>query len=116
MRCTTALLALILAACSAGEASQPTPEAKRQQLAEQRQRVSDDRAREEVNSVTHRLANGELIMLEVPTGGDERSTFLTHCFVWRDAEYRTASLSCPSGLDDAKLGAYSGSGGQGDGP
>jgi hypothetical protein len=55
MRCTTALLALILAACSAGEASQPTPQAKRQQRDEQRQRVSDDRAREEVNSVTHRL-------------------------------------------------------------
>jgi hypothetical protein len=43
---------------------------------------------------TYRYADGELRVLEVPvkdiTGDIERQ----RCFVWRDAEFRTAAVSC----------------------
>lgn len=43
---------------------------------------------------TYRLVNGELQVIEFPVKDAAGWLDIQRCYVWRDAEYRQASLSC----------------------
>jgi hypothetical protein len=43
---------------------------------------------------TFRYADGELRVLEVPMGGAQGVMQMKHCFIWRDTEFKTSSISC----------------------
>lgn len=64
-----------------------------------------DRANQPATAIVHKVDAGEIIMVTVPTGGNERATDQQHCFVWRDAEFKTATLSCPSDQQDTVVEA-----------
>lgn len=44
---------------------------------------------------THTITNGQLLVLEVPVSDTSGFVEGQRCFVWRDTELRTASISCP---------------------
>jgi hypothetical protein len=44
---------------------------------------------------THTLASGQLLVVEVPVSDITGFVEGQRCFVWRDTELRTASISCP---------------------
>ena len=44
---------------------------------------------------THTLTNGQLLVLEVPVSDISGLVEGQRCFIWRDTELRTASISCP---------------------
>ena len=43
----------------------------------------------------HAMENGALVVLDVPTT-DGYSKDRQKCFVWRDSQFRTANITCPS--------------------
>ena len=45
-------------------------------------------------AVTRDVRGNELIVLEVPAAGLVGLPENTNCFVWRDKEFKTASISC----------------------
>jgi hypothetical protein len=86
MRVLLLLAALLLAACDSGK---PLPNrASRKQAA---QAAADQQPARHV----YRFDSGELHVLDVNTvtGGFADSQ---KCFLWRDSEFKTASLQCPS--------------------
>lgn len=52
---------------------------------------------------TYRLTNGELQVIEVPTADSGGRLDIQRCFVWRDQEYKQASLSCEPPHDFGEL-------------
>ncbi len=44
----------------------------------------------------HRMESGELQVIEVPTVGAGGFADSQRCFLWRDSEYRTATMQCPA--------------------
>jgi hypothetical protein len=50
----------------------------------------------DVAETTHNMARGELVVIEVPVAGVKRITEHQTCFLWRDSEFKTASLQCPN--------------------
>lgn len=89
MRVVLIGLVLLLAACGAAEAERPRRTTKERQEAAEvlLQRAPVPRV--------YRYAEGELRVLEVPvkdaTGG---FVDLQRCFLWRDTEFRSATVSC----------------------
>jgi len=75
----TALIALSLTACN-----KPAEAPKVRKPAAERQHTT----------VIRDVGNNELIVLEVPTAGLVGLPETTNCFVWRDKEFKTASISC----------------------
>jgi hypothetical protein len=75
-------LALALAGC------QPAPPAKAPEPAA--------KVRLDVVQTTHNIERGELVVMEVPITGSKRITEHQTCFLWRDSEFKTASLQCPN--------------------
>lgn len=49
-----------------------------------------------VVQTTHDIERGQLVVMEVPITGAKRITEHQTCFLWRDSEYKTASLQCPN--------------------
>ncbi len=50
----------------------------------------------DVAEKTHNMAHGQLVVIEVPIAGVKRITEHQTCFLWRDSEFKTASLQCPN--------------------
>lgn len=83
-------LSFILAGCNNSVTDKP--------IKTRQQRTADTEARLNNGPTqrTYKVAGGEFKVLDAPVSGFGGFTVRTQqCFVWRDAEYRTASLSCP---------------------
>lgn len=92
LRLGAALLAVSLAACGPVEATSDTPALKRAARVQQAQEM----AAQPPKVTHHTLEHGELLVIEtnvVAPGGFSDSQ---RCFLWRDKELGTASLSCPA--------------------
>lgn len=87
-----ALLALLaLAGC--GEEPAPRP------ARADRVKAAEEAAAQPPRVQRHAVDGGELVILQVPVRIGRTLTDRQTCYVWRDAEYRTASLQCPAGED-----------------
>ena len=53
------------------------------------------RAQQPPAQTSHQLRSGELIVLDVPVLLGYGLADVQKCFLFRDAEYKTSSLSCP---------------------
>lgn len=100
MRVVQALLAcVVLVACD----KKPTAQEARQQRAIQdAQRVAainKPLAPRVLQAGTH-----ELVVVEVPSATHKTLVSKQLCYVWRDAEFRTASISCPGDGSQLDLG------------
>ena len=45
---------------------------------------------------TYQFEEGQLVVLDIATVGPRGVADSQKCFLWRDAEFRTASLQCPN--------------------
>lgn len=87
-----ALLAAALVLTGCGQSKPETPAKTRQQ------RAADTAAKLDKGPATrtHKVDGGEVKVLDVPVPGPVGLMVKKQqCIVWRDAEYRTASISCP---------------------
>jgi hypothetical protein len=76
-------LCLVLAGCSQAEAPAP---------------VRPERVELPGPSVDrHAFEHGELLVLKTPQRIGRNLVDVQTCYVWRDSEYRTASMQCPVG-------------------
>ena len=50
-------------------------------------------------SVTREISGNQLIIIDVPVSSLGTMKEIQHCFVWRDREFKTASISCPGNTD-----------------
>ena len=58
------------------------------------------RAPVQMSSRIHQVGGNEVVVLDIPSHavGSTRIE-VQRCFVWRDAEYKTASITCPTEPD-----------------
>jgi hypothetical protein len=91
------LLAAVAAGCDSAAAPERTPRAEQLQRARERAAMPPS-VRAQV------LERGEFIIIDAPVrpiGGQvERQT----CFVWRDFEFKSASMQCPGDASRADFG------------
>lgn len=103
----TALLILLAGGMLAGCGGPTDEEAKasRRDYRAARAKANEAKLAAPPGTRIHQVGGNQLVVLDVPVPGIagivvERQ----RCFVWRDAEYKTASLSCPhppeASLDD----------------
>lgn len=45
---------------------------------------------------SYHFDGSELKVIDVPVADSAGFVDLQHCFIWRDAEFRTSTISCPS--------------------
>ena len=48
---------------------------------------------------TYRYGDGELMVLDIPSANGSGFVESQRCFIWRDTELKTSSLSCPGPSD-----------------
>lgn len=90
-------VALILTGCD-----RPPAESKKQRRTLEERRAAVAAAVNKAPSQRiHQVDGGEVRVLEIPHAGTmgliaEKRT----CFVWRDREFRTATMACPSDLGE----------------
>jgi hypothetical protein len=89
-----ALLPLLLLLCSCS--GQPEHSASREQKMAERRAKAERLAKQPPKQITYRFDNGELVVIDIATVGDGGLQDSQKCFLWRDAEFKTASLQCPS--------------------
>jgi hypothetical protein len=85
MKSLSLLLVPLLAGCLAEGANTSR---------EDRIRAVEERMGQTPRPRTFRYADGELRVLEVPMGGTQGVMQLKQCFIWRDTEFKTSSISC----------------------
>lgn len=59
-----------------------------------RQQVAEDRLAQTPQPRVYKYADGELRIIEVPVKDFTGDLDHQRCFVWRDTEFKTATLSC----------------------
>lgn len=84
------LLLALLAGCSQGEATHADKMNARRQAAHA---LADQPPKQTV----YHLEAGQLIVLDIATVMEGGVADSQKCFIWRDAEYKTASIQCPGG-------------------
>lgn len=82
------LLLLVVAGCSEAPASKATTTRQDRQAAAEAALAKTPVPR------SYRFDGNELKIIEVPVKDSSGFIDLTRCYVWRDAEFRTSSLSC----------------------
>jgi hypothetical protein len=100
MRFGPLLVLVALAGCGQSEA--PSPKATRE-AREARVKKAQEAAAQPPRVQRHAVAGGELLVLEVPVALPYGLVDMQHCFIWRDAEFRSASMTCPN-ADAAPVG------------
>ena len=80
--------AVVLAGCSDTAAEKPR-KTRQERAAEAEVRLSQT-----PESRTYQIAGNELRVIDVPVKGLIGQVETQRCFVWRDQEFRTATLSC----------------------
>jgi hypothetical protein len=89
-----ALLPLLLLLCSCS--GQPEHSASREQKMAERRAKAERLAKQPPKRIAYRFDNGELVVIDIATVGDGGLQDSQKCFLWRDAEFKAASLQCPS--------------------
>lgn len=79
-------LLLVLYGCSDAPAETP------------RRKVGESKA---PSQQTYRFEHGELLVIDVPSYSSPKYNEMQRCFVWRDGEYKSASLQCPGDASEA---------------
>ena len=97
------LILLLLTGCSD---SVPDKEVVKVWKAKNKERV-ESKLSKGPDTRTHTLPAGQLLVMEVPVSDYPGGLDSQRCFVWRDTEFKTAAVSCPS--PDAQLGESSSS-------
>lgn len=87
-------LCILLAACTDREPVKAKP--SRAERIQQAKML----AQQPPKQVVHHMASGELIVMEVSTTDPYGFAEIQRCFVWRDAEFKTVSMQCPSDQAD----------------
>jgi hypothetical protein len=83
------LLCVLLAGCS------PAPEQRQPSQVRSSQAAEEAVARTPIPR-TYQIDGNQLQVIEVPVRIGSRFVEHQRCFVWRDAEFKTTSLQCPS--------------------
>lgn len=86
MRWLLLVLPLLAACGQPAEQSKPKPVA--------RAAAAEKRLQEGPTARTHAVRGGELLVIEVPVKDFTGSVDNQRCYVWRDQEFRTSSISC----------------------
>lgn len=89
---TLLLVVLFLPACS-GSPEQGSSIAQRKAT---RRAAAERLANREPTRHTYPFGNGELVVMDVPIVAQGGFADSQKCFLWRDAEFKTASLQCPN--------------------
>jgi hypothetical protein len=86
-----ALAVPFLGSCGNGE---PSPEARKERR-ERRQAAAEGALGKTPQPRTYRYQDGELRVMEVPSA--DKFGYVDHqrCYIWRDTEFKTSSISCP---------------------
>lgn len=82
------LLLLVIVGCS------DTPTGKPFKTRQDRQAAAEAALSKTPVPRSYRFDGNELKIIEVPVKDSSGFVDLTRCYVWRDAEFRTSSLSC----------------------
>jgi cardiolipin synthase len=56
---------------------------------------AESRAPQAPRQLVYPMPSGQLIVMEVPVA-DPDGDWIQHCFIWRDTEFKTASMQCPA--------------------
>ena len=84
------LIALLLVGCS--DKPKPDRAARKQERIEAAKVI----VKRTPQPKTYRIDGHQLIMVELPESDDQGYIEAHKCFIWRDAEYKTATMSCPN--------------------
>lgn len=87
------ILCLFLIGC---DSSPPKQAANGRAQRAERIKKAELAAQQPPKVTRHRLESGELLVLDVPVVLSQGVLDATRCYVWRDAEFKTASLQCPA--------------------
>jgi hypothetical protein len=90
LRILIIVMLALLAGCERADALAP-----KERMADRVQR-SQEFAAQSPKVTHHATSAGELIVIEVPIALPHGLTDTQHCYVWRDTELRSASMTCPS--------------------
>jgi hypothetical protein len=100
MKLLAAFVFIFLTAC--GE-TDPSPAAQRSTRTRERIAKAELASRQPPRVITHRVGNGELVVLEIPVVLSSGFADVQRCFLWRDIELKTSSLHCPAESDAPPL-------------
>jgi hypothetical protein len=81
--------ALAVAGCSNASGDKPV-KTRQQRMAETEAMLNKG-----PSTRTHKVDGGELRVIETPVSEFPGIVETQRCFVWRDTEFKTASISCP---------------------
>ncbi len=88
-----AVVAIVLSACSEAPAVTPKPTAK------EKREFQDAALSKTPVPRSYRLDGGELKVIDVPVAASARYFESQRCFVWRDLEFKTSSISCAAAAE-----------------
>lgn len=94
MRALLSLVLLTLAACDGGQADADRVATAKSERRAARSEAAEARLAKPPVPRTYSYPDGDLRVLEVPVKDGSGFVDVQRCFVWRDHEYRTATLSC----------------------
>ena len=80
---------ILLFGCS--DSSQPVASKRAQKI---------EKAAELINKTpkphTYQIDSNQMVVIEVPTADEYGYVETQRCYIWRDAEFKTSSMSCPA--------------------
>lgn len=89
------ILMIVLALAILPGCSEPVDKQSNQERRIERVKKAEVKLAKPAQVRTHNLAAGQLLVVEVPVSDTSGFVDGQRCFVWRDTELRTASISCP---------------------
>lgn len=84
---TVALICLLLSAC--GDAKTQVTSNKAARIEKARQLLAH-----KPEQTTYTLGTNQLLVIDFPVRVNDDFTDIKRCFVWRDTEFKTATMSC----------------------
>ena len=95
---------VVLAACDVKPATQESKQQRATRAANVAAAINKPLSPRVLQAGAH-----ELVVLDVPSAQGRTLVERQRCYVWRDAEFKTATISCPGGETSLDLGReYSG--------
>ena len=92
--------AIIVAVClhlvACGDNPKPDRAAKKQERIEQAKGILAKTPQPR----TYNFDGNQLVVVGIPLADDHGFIDVQRCYVWRDAEYKTSTLSCPSAQEN----------------
>lgn len=84
---------VLIAGCGPSEAER---EAAREKDKQQRAAKIAKQLSRPLEPTHHTVGPHEIISVAVPHATEYNSVEMQRCFIWRDAEFKTSSIACPS--------------------